>query len=254
MANNPYVNKVQLADGTSLIDISSDTVTADKLMQGYTAHDRTGALITGTATGGGSGGNVWQDAQGYVHLDDEGTPPITVEPLSVTQNGTYTATAGHAYSPVTVSVSGGGGLVYEAGTWSPSEDTTRGTVSFSNTHTLPPVMIMMTDCTGTDTGTGSILGFSYIDHYRQAGHLLPSRSSSGTRCGYVAHMYRSSDSGTSSGTQILTSSSDSGSDTSGTQSNYYVSSSGFHPCVNNSSRYFRAGRTYKWIAVWAPTT
>lgn len=58
MANNPYVNKVQLADGTSLIDISSDTVTADKLMQGYTAHDRTGALITGTATGGIDGNNL----------------------------------------------------------------------------------------------------------------------------------------------------------------------------------------------------
>ena len=58
MANNPYVNKVQLADGTSLIDISSDTVTADKLMQGYTAHDRTGALIMGTATGGIDGDNL----------------------------------------------------------------------------------------------------------------------------------------------------------------------------------------------------
>ena len=55
---NTYVNKVQLADGTSLIDISSDTVTADKLMQGYTAHDRTGALITGTATGGIDGDNL----------------------------------------------------------------------------------------------------------------------------------------------------------------------------------------------------
>lgn len=52
MANNPYVNKVQLADGTSLIDISSDTVTADKLMQGYTAHDRTGAVISGTIVDG----------------------------------------------------------------------------------------------------------------------------------------------------------------------------------------------------------
>lgn len=49
---NTYVNKVQLADGTSLIDISSDTVTADKLMQGYTAHDRTGALITGLIVDG----------------------------------------------------------------------------------------------------------------------------------------------------------------------------------------------------------
>lgn len=102
------INKVQYGN-TTLIDLTSDTVTADKLMQGYTAHDRTGALITGTATGGGSGGNVWQDAQGYVHLDDEGTTPITVESLSVTQNGTYTAPTGKAYSPVTVNVSGGGG-------------------------------------------------------------------------------------------------------------------------------------------------
>ena len=43
MANN----KVQLADGTVLIDISSDTVTADKIIKGYTGHDATGAAITG---------------------------------------------------------------------------------------------------------------------------------------------------------------------------------------------------------------
>lgn len=57
MANNPYVNKVQYGN-TTLIDLTSDTVTADKLMQGYTAHDRTGALITGTATGGIDGDNL----------------------------------------------------------------------------------------------------------------------------------------------------------------------------------------------------
>ena len=34
---------------------------------------------------------------------------VTVEPLSVTANGTYTAPTGKAYSPVTVNVSGGGG-------------------------------------------------------------------------------------------------------------------------------------------------
>ncbi len=48
MAQNPYVNKVQKADGTVLMDISSDTVTADKLLYGETAHDASGALITGT--------------------------------------------------------------------------------------------------------------------------------------------------------------------------------------------------------------
>lgn len=57
MANNPYVNKVQFGNQT-LIDLTSDTVTADKLMQGYTAHDRTGAIITGTATGGIDGDNL----------------------------------------------------------------------------------------------------------------------------------------------------------------------------------------------------
>lgn len=37
-----------------------------------------------------------------------GGSSVTVEPLSVTENGTYTAPTGKAYSPVTVNVSGGG--------------------------------------------------------------------------------------------------------------------------------------------------
>jgi hypothetical protein len=41
------INKVNYGN-TTLIDISSDTVTADKLANGYTAHDNTGAAITGT--------------------------------------------------------------------------------------------------------------------------------------------------------------------------------------------------------------
>lgn len=44
------VNKVVYGD-TTLIDLTADTVTADKLSQGYTAHDKSGALITGTMTG-----------------------------------------------------------------------------------------------------------------------------------------------------------------------------------------------------------
>lgn len=34
----------------TLIDLTSDTVTTDKLMKGYTAHDMSGASITGTLT------------------------------------------------------------------------------------------------------------------------------------------------------------------------------------------------------------
>lgn len=36
------------------VDLSADTVTASTLLQGYTAHDRLGNAITGTASGGGS--------------------------------------------------------------------------------------------------------------------------------------------------------------------------------------------------------
>ena len=43
------INKVVYNGGT-LIDLTGDTVIADKLMQGYTAHDRTGTVIIGTAT------------------------------------------------------------------------------------------------------------------------------------------------------------------------------------------------------------
>ena len=48
MATNPYNNKVQLADGTVLIDLTSDTVTAADILSGVTAHDATGASITGS--------------------------------------------------------------------------------------------------------------------------------------------------------------------------------------------------------------
>ena len=45
------INKVQYGN-TTLIDLTNDTVTADKLMQGYTAHDRSGAVINGTIVDG----------------------------------------------------------------------------------------------------------------------------------------------------------------------------------------------------------
>lgn len=44
---NQYVNKV-VYDGTTLIDLTSDTVAAAYILSGYTAHDKSGAPITGS--------------------------------------------------------------------------------------------------------------------------------------------------------------------------------------------------------------
>ena len=46
MANNPYINKVTYG-GNVLVDLTDDTVSADKMLSGVIAHDRSGATITG---------------------------------------------------------------------------------------------------------------------------------------------------------------------------------------------------------------
>lgn len=47
---NQYVSKVVLSNGTTLIDLTSDTVTAGNMLTGTTAHDKSGAIISGTCT------------------------------------------------------------------------------------------------------------------------------------------------------------------------------------------------------------
>ena len=49
MADTKYKNKV-IYDGEVLIDLTADTITADQLASGITAHDKSGASITGTST------------------------------------------------------------------------------------------------------------------------------------------------------------------------------------------------------------
>lgn len=44
-----YKNKV-IYNGNTLIDLTGDTVTEDKMLYGYTAHDKSGEEITGTCT------------------------------------------------------------------------------------------------------------------------------------------------------------------------------------------------------------
>lgn len=188
------VSKVQKSTGEVLIDLTGDTVTADKLMQGYTAHDRSGAAITGTATGGG--------------------------------------------------------LNYEEGTWTPTENVAQPVISFSNTHSSPPMFVMMADATGTnDTTASTNYGFVYSSFYEYTGQAVPSNETTGCRYALADYVYTSSKNPAQgvSGIIKLTGS--------GTSSvSYWVSETGFIPSSASTTRYWKAGRTYKWIAVWSPTT
>jgi len=49
MADEKYINKV-IFGGKTLIDLTGDTITPEKVLSGYKAHDKSGASITGTCT------------------------------------------------------------------------------------------------------------------------------------------------------------------------------------------------------------
>ena len=48
MADNPYINKVQMADGTVLMDLTNDTLTSEHMLAGVIGHSSSGATTIGT--------------------------------------------------------------------------------------------------------------------------------------------------------------------------------------------------------------
>lgn len=108
----PAIDVPKTGGGTATFtDVTDTTRIADDVRQGKYFFTASGVLTLGTATGGGGGGRITQDADGYLVLDDQGGGgSAVIDPLTVTSNGTYTASGGvDGYSPVTVNVSGGGG-------------------------------------------------------------------------------------------------------------------------------------------------
>ena len=180
------------------------------------------------------------------YLEDD----ITI--VDVTSGGSVTQDAnGYIVLPSTGGGGGGGGLEYEEVTWTPSEDEARPTISFSNSHTDLPILIMMADSTGTDTTTtNSNYSFTFENMYALTGQAVPSTSSASCRYAVASYVYRGSSNPAQSASGITSISSGSSS----LYMSYWVSSSEFYPYTGSDNRYWRAGRTYKWIAVWKPTT
>lgn len=114
MAENAYYNKVIYGNET-LVDLTGDTVAADKLLSGYTAHDASGALITGTAS---LGEDVDAEVAEYTTkltslsgavdaLESALTNVYApIMPKAISANGTYAAADDDVvgYSEVTVNV------------------------------------------------------------------------------------------------------------------------------------------------------
>ena len=141
----------------------------------------------------------------------------------------------------------GTGLAYETGTYAPTSDAAANTVtiSFTNTHSSAPIYILLVDDATNQAGfdsTDSLDNFWYCDIYNALGAYCIAYTSSSTplQGSWGIHIRTS---GGALSTSITNMSS--------TPSTSFTST-GFK--VPHSSSYYRGGRTYKWIAVWAPAT
>lgn len=177
----------------------------------------------------------------------------TTATASDVATGKYFYTALGVLTQGTNSGGGGGGLTYETGTYEPSSDIARPQITFSNTHTEAPVLIYMCDVTGTaHSTTNSNYLFCYCDPFKLWGQGYP-YSSSGFRYANAYYAYRSSNTNSISAAGLLiTNKSSSTTSSSTAYPRYWATETGFHPYSNSTSRYWRAGRTFKWIAVWKP--
>lgn len=149
---------------------------------------------------------------------------------------------------------GSGGLEYEEGTWSPSEDTSGEKILFANQHTEAPVFIHLVDATGTaDTTTNTNMAFIWFDYYKLFGTGLP-WSSSAFRYAWAGYIYRaSSTTALTQGAVQCVYNSDVQRADGINLPRFWTDELGFTPNSASTSRYWRTGRTYKWYAIWKKT-
>lgn len=169
-----------------------------------------------------------------------------------TANGTYDVTN---LAELIINVSGGGssGLEYATGTWTPESDTANAWVPLDKTHSTPPAFYYISDVTGSyDSTTSSIHFVMYIQHDR-FGFPTDYISSSSQRYGVGSYSYRANASSFTASTVNITRPYSNTGTTGTSYPRYWAQENQIRLTAGSTSRYARANRTYKWLAIWAPT-
>lgn len=171
--------------------------------------------------------DIIQDPDGFLILDPDCLP-----------NGTLTQDQDGFLVFSTYDICGQR-VEYEEGTIVPSEDSQNLTITFSNAHTSAPIYATIADITQSAFSNSSyvVCGTQNWDEMFD-GPI-------GSQYGHTVRKY-TSDQGT-----VTTSTSNI---TTAVNLNSYISNEFYKPNGTSSGSYWRAGRTYKWIAVWKPTT
>lgn len=171
---------------------------------------------------------------------------------TVTQNGTVDTTL---INSLLVNVSGGGGgLEYEEGTWTPNADTTKGTITFANQHTKAPFAFAVIDTSDPSTLTGSaILCMRYFDCYRAFGVGYNAGKSGGVKYSTITVIEASANASSfQTFNHNTTANSDSSFSSTSNYPKWWCTNTEIHVCDGDTNGNCKAGRSYKWIAVFAP--
>lgn len=172
------------------------------------------ATLIGQISGGGGGGSITQDQDGYLVLSPDGGG------------------------------GGGGGLEYEEGTFTPTSDINNYSISFSNSHANRPYHIIVTDVTGTPQSvSGGLLVWMCSTWYDAFGQAVEAGNETAFY-GRIQYAVGGTSYGMSGQNFTLIDG------TSTSAISRYVSNTGFQLYTITC----KANRTYKWIAVWPPTT
>jgi len=198
-------------------------------------------------------GTEYSGVTGIKATDDNSNTLTYIRPEgseTKTQNGTYDVTA---LAQLVVNVAGSGANI-ETGTYKPSSDTAKPTISFSNNHSELPIFAMMIDADGYTSVANSNLIWVYYNWEQLIGGGVYTASTT-LRYGEVRYSYRGTNASSVSTSTGTVSNPESNT---GTSNNNYprfsVTESGMYPYTGSTSRYWKANRTYKWIAVWKPTS
>ena len=150
---------------------------------------------------------------------------------------------------------GGGTFETETGIYEPSEDIARPTIYFSKTHSVPPMFFTIYDITDDEIQpSNSNVAMNFNDTYRiLGGDYVYGENNTGLlfRYGIVQYVYRgTSTTSLSTGTTHFSYNSDNTASNATSYPRYWVDVDCFRPYCQSTSRYWRAGRKYKWFAIW----
>ena len=183
---------------------------------------------------------VWMDATPATASASDILSPMT----AMLADGVITTGTG--------SGGGSGGLMYETGTWTPAEDVSSYTIPFINTHSVAPSIYVIAEATAqTIMYASSNVCVAYSNIHQITGAAC--ETDNDTYYGFVMQRYTTSGNAMTGATANLVSPYTNASDSTNTQSRYWAKETGIKATSSSSSRYWRSGRTYKWIAVWTPT-